>query len=121
MEGLKNQHRAPENSPLFESLKEEIVYLRAESKNKTGIIKVLSENRRYKNDEIPRMINDSLNPENKTQSKANVSTKPDHDTTVKQNSESVGSKRNNHKEKEPTASEDKINHIYFRWQYGQAC
>ena len=73
------------------------------------------------------MINDSLNPENKTQSKANVSTKPDmspgndHDTTVTQNSESVGSKRNNHKEKEPTASEDKINHIYFRWQYGQAC
>ena len=45
----------------------------------------------------------------------------DHDTTVTQNSESVGSKRNNHKEKEPTASEDKKNHIYFRWQYGQAC
>ena len=115
VEDLKNQQQAPENSPLFESLKEEIVYLRAESKNKTEIIKVLSENRRYKNDEIPRMINDSLNPENKTQSKANVSTKPDmspgndHDTTVTQNSESVGSKRNNHKEKEPTASEDKKN------------
>ena len=77
VEDLKNQQQAPENSPLFESLKEEIVYLRAESKNKTEIIKVLSENRRYKNDEIPRMINDSLNPENKTQSKANVSTKPD--------------------------------------------
>ena len=61
------------------------------------------------------MTNDSLNPENKTQSKANVSTKPDmspgndHDTTVTQNSESVGSKKNNHKEKEPTASEDKKN------------
>ena len=44
-----------------------------------------------------------------------MSTKPDmspgndHDTTVTQNSESVGSKRNNHKEKEPTASEDKKN------------
>ena len=76
VEDLKNQQQAPENSPLFESLKEEIVYLRAESKNKTGI-KVLSEKRRYKNDEIPRMIKDSLNPENKTQSKANVSTKPD--------------------------------------------
>ena len=33
----------------------------------------------------------------------------DHDTTVTQNSESVGSKKNNHKEKEPTASEDKKN------------
>ena len=61
------------------------------------------------------MIKDSLNPENKRQSKANVSTKPDmspgndHDTTVTQNSESVGSKRNNHKEKEPTAREDKKN------------
>ena len=49
------------------------------------LIKVLSGNQRYKNDEIPRMIND---PENKTQSKGNVSTKSDmspendHDATV---------------------------------------
>ena len=56
------------------------------------LIKVLSGNQRYKNDEIPRMIND---PENKTQSKGNVSTKPDmspendHDATVTQNSEPV--------------------------------
>ena len=71
------------------------------------LIKVLSGNQRYKNDEIPRMIND---PENKTQSKGNVSTKPDmspendHDATVTQNSEPVRSKRNNHKEKEPMTS-----------------
>ena len=71
------------------------------------LIKVLSGNQRYKNDEIPRMIND---PENKTQSKGNVSTKPDmspendHDATVTQNSEPVQSKRNNHKEKEPMTS-----------------
>ena len=71
------------------------------------LIKVLSGNQRYKNDEIPRMIN---GPENKTQSKGNVSTKPDmspendHDATVTQNSEPVQSKRNNHKEKEPMTS-----------------
>ena len=71
------------------------------------LIKVLSGNQRYKNDEISRMIND---PENKTQSKGNVSTKPDmspendHDATVTQNSEPVRSKRNNHKEKEPMTS-----------------
>ena len=71
------------------------------------LIKVLSGNQSYKNDEIPRMIND---PENKTQSKGNVSTKPDmspendHDATVTQNSEPVRSKRNNHKEKEPMTS-----------------
>ena len=71
------------------------------------LIKVLSGNQRYKNDEIPRMIN---GPENKTQSKGNVSTKPymspenDHDATVTQNSEPVRSKRNNHKEKEPMTS-----------------
>ena len=33
----------------------------------------------------------------------------DHDTTVTQNSEPVQSKRNNHKEKKPTTSEDKKN------------
>ena len=32
----------------------------------------------------------------------------DHDTTITQNSEPVRSKRNNHKDKEPTTSEDKI-------------
>ena len=105
---------------MFESSKEEIVYLISENKNKTEIIKVLSENQRYKNGKIPRMINDSFDPENKTQSKGNVSTKSDmlpgnyYDTTVTQNSESAQSKRNNYKEKEPTNSEDKKNHIYFR-------
>ena len=65
------------------------------------------------------MINDSFDPENNAQSKGNVSTKLDmlpgnfHDTTVTQNSEPVRSKRNNHKEIEPTTSKDK-NHIYFR-------
>ena len=50
------------------------------------------------------MINDSFNSENKTQSKGNVSTKPDmlprndHDATVTQNSKPVPSKRNNCKE-----------------------
>ena len=59
------------------------------------------------------MINDSFKPENKSQSKANVSTKPnmslgnDHDTTVTQNSEPLRSKRNNHNEKEPTTTEVK--------------
>ena len=83
---------APKNSPLFPSLKEEIVYLRAENKNKIEIIKVLLEKPRYRNDEIPRMINYSFDPENKTQRKGNVSTKPDmslgnyHDTRVTQNS-----------------------------------
>ena len=109
---------APKNSPLFPSLKEEIVYLRAENKNKIEIIKVLSEKPRYRNDEIPRMINDSFNPENKTQRKGNVSTKPDmspgnyHDTRVTQNSEPVRSKRNNHKEKEPTTSEDRKSYLF---------
>ena len=94
-EDLKKQQQAPENSPLFESIKEKIVYLRTENKNKTETIKVLSENQRYKNNEIPRMINDSFDPENKTQSKGNVSKKPDmspgndHDTTMTQNSEPV--------------------------------
>ena len=50
------------------------------------------ENQHYKNNEIPKMINDSFDPEKKTKSKGNVSTKPDmspgndHDTTVTQNS-----------------------------------
>ena len=66
VEDLKKQQQAPENWPLFESIKEEIVYLRAENKNKTETIKVLSENQRYKNNEIPRMIINSFDPENKT-------------------------------------------------------
>ena len=99
MEDLKNQQQVPENLPLFESLKEEI--------------EVVLENQREKNDEIARMINVSFDPENKTQSKGNVSTKPDmspgndHHATLTQNSETVQSQRNNHKEKEPTTSEDK--------------
>ena len=64
VEDLKNQQQAPENFPLFESLQELIVYLRGENKNETELIKVLSERQRYKNDEIPRMINDSFNLEN---------------------------------------------------------
>ena len=74
-------------------MKEEIFYLRAENNNKTEIIKVLSENQRYKNNVIPRVVNDSFDPENKTQTKGNMSTKPDisfrnhHNTTVRQNSE----------------------------------
>ena len=43
MKNLKNQEQAPENSPLFESLKEKIVYLRAGNKKKIEIIKVISE------------------------------------------------------------------------------
>ena len=62
---------------MFEYLKEKIVYLRAENKNKTEIIKVLTENKRYKNDVVPRMINHSFDLENKTQSKGNMSAKPD--------------------------------------------
>ena len=72
---LKNQQQAPEKLPLFEYTKEEIVYLRAENKKKTKIIKVILENQSYKNIEIPRMINDSFDPENKTQIQGNVSTK----------------------------------------------
>ena len=34
VEDLKNQQQASENSPLFESFKDEILYLRAENKNK---------------------------------------------------------------------------------------
>ena len=91
-----------------------------ENKNKTEILKVLSENQHYKNNEIPRTINDSFKPENKTQSEANVSTKPDvspgnyHDARVTQNSQPVRSKRNNHKEKYSMNSEDIKNLIYFR-------
>ena len=76
------------------------------------------ENQRYKNVEIPRMTNGGFDPENKTQNKGNVSTKPDmspgnhHDTTVTQNSEPVLSKRNNHKEKEPTTSGDKKQYFF---------
>ena len=105
---------------MFESLKEETVYLKVENKNKKEILKVVSENQHYKNNEIPRTINDSFEPENKTQSEANVSTKPDmspenyHDAKVTQNSQPVRSKRNNPKEKEPMNSEDKKNLIYFR-------
>ena len=64
------------------------------------------------------MTNDSFDLENKTQSKGNVSTKPDkslgndHDTTVIQNSEPVRSKRSNHKEKEPTTSKDKKPYLF---------
>ena len=76
MEDLRNQQQTPKNSPFFDSLKEEIVYLRAKNKNKTEIMTVLLENQHYKNVEIPRMINDSFDPENKIQSKGNVSTKP---------------------------------------------
>ena len=46
---LKNQQQAPQNSPLFEHLKEEVVYLGADSKSKSEIIKILSENQCYKN------------------------------------------------------------------------
>ena len=68
------------------------------------------------------MINDSFDPENKIQSKGDVSTKPDilpwndHDTTVAQNSEPVQLKRNNHKEKELMTSEEKKKqkHIHFQ-------
>ena len=66
VEDLKKQQQAPENWPSFESIKEKIVYLRAENKNKTETIKVLSENQRYENNEIPRMIINSFDPENKT-------------------------------------------------------
>ena len=88
VEDLKNQQEAHKNSPLFESLKKEIVYQSGKNKNKTEIVKVLWENQRYKNDVITRMINDGFDPEHKTQSKSNVSTKPDmspgndHDKTV---------------------------------------
>ena len=64
------------------------------------MVKVLLENQRQKNDLITRMINNSFDSENKTQSKGHVSTKRDmslennHDTTVTQNSEPVRSKRN---------------------------
>ena len=104
---------------MFESLKEEIVYLGAENKNKNETIKVLLENQRYKNNVIPKMINDSFDPENKTQSKSNVSTKPnlspgnDHDTTVTQNSKPLQSKKNNHKKRNPRLVNMK-KHIYFR-------
>ena len=78
------------------------------------------ENQRYKNDEIPRMTNGGFDPENKTQNKGNVSTKPDmspgnhHDTTVTQNSEPVQSKRKEIiKKRNPRLAEIK-NNIYFR-------
>ena len=41
------------------------------------MIKFLSENQSHKNHQIPRMINDRFNPENKIQSKSNESSKPD--------------------------------------------
>ena len=92
---------------------------KSENKNETEIIKTLSENQSYKNDVIPKVINDSFDLEKKAQSKHNMSTKPNmspgnyHDAKVTKNLEKIRSKRNNHKQKDPTISEGKKN-IYFR-------
>ena len=48
---------------------------KSENKNETEIIKTLSENQSYKNDVIPKVINDSFDLEKKAQSKHNKEAK----------------------------------------------
>ena len=48
---------------------------KSKNKNETEIIKTLSENQSYKNDVIPKVINDSFDLEKKAQSKHNKEAK----------------------------------------------
>ena len=76
------------------------------------------ENQSYKNDVIPRVINDSFDLEKKAQSKHNMSTKPNmlpgnyRDAKVTQNLERIRSKENNHQKKDSTTSEGKKKHLF---------